>query len=404
MRAGAPAPAANPPAARPTGDFAAESAAELAAVLARSSDAEAADGFTHGFHSYPARMHPGLAAEALARFAHEESVVLDPFCGSGTVLVEAMVAGLPATGVDLSPLATRLAALRCELRDAPERKRFADTLDLVTAASLARVQGRVRARAPLSPQERTFYAPHVLIELAGLREEIRVVTPVQDRRALLLVLSSLLVKLSTQRGDTSEEPIAKRLRKGLSSELFQRKGRELVERWAALYEAAGPRAPHPAIIEGDARELPRLLSKGNRDPRRFDLVLSSPPYGGTYDYVAHHARRYPWLGLDPSALEQGELGARRHYQAGAASVRRFDDEVRAALSAISAVCTPEARVLLLAGDAEIGGTRIDAAEQLGRVGARVGLSLIASASQPRADYRGGLERREHLVLLRPSRR
>jgi hypothetical protein len=63
-----------------------------------------------------------------------------------------------------------------------------------------------------------------------------------------------------------------------------------------------------------------------------------------------------------------------------------------------------ARVLLLVGDADIGGGRVDAAEQLARVGARVGLSLVASASQPRTDFRGGSERREHLVLLRPTRR
>jgi SAM-dependent methyltransferase len=391
-------------AAADAGAATADVTADLAAVLAQGDDPQAADRFTHGFHSYPARMHPGIAAEALARFGREGSRVLDPFCGSGTVLVEAMVRGLHATGVDLSPLATRLAALRCELRDRKERDRFVATLDQVTAASLERVQGRVKARAPLTAQERSFYAPHVLLELAGLREEIRLVEPVQDRRALLLVLSSLLVKLSTQRGDTSEEPIAKRLRKGLSSELFQRKGHELVERWAALYEAAGPRAPHPAIIEGDARELPRMLAKGGREARRFDLVLSSQPYGGTYDYVAHHARRYPWLGLDPSALEQGEIGARRRYASGAASGRDFDDEVRSVLTAIAAVCVPDARVLLLVGDAEIGGARIDAAEQLARLGARAGLQLVASASQPRTDFHRGADRREHLVLMRPARR
>jgi len=376
-------------------------AVELAAVLARADDLELADRFTHGFHSYPARMHPGIAAEALARFARPGARVLDPFCGSGTVLVEAMVVGLQATGIDLSPIATRLSALRCELRDARARERFVTALEHVTAASLERVQGRVKVRAPLSARERAFYAPHVLLELAGLREEIRAVEPVQDRRALLLVLSSLLVKLSSQRGDTSEELADKRLRKGLASEMFQRKGYELRERWAALYEAAGPRAPRPTILEGDARELRRLIGEQGA---RFDLVLSSPPYGGTYDYVTHHARRYAWLGLDPSALDKGEIGARRRYVAGAAGVRRFDDELRSVLNAIAAVCAPDANVLLLVGDAELGETRVDAADQLGRLGARSGLSLVASVSQPRHDFRGGPERREHLVLLRPSRR
>src|SRR5579871_4085709 len=46
----------------------------------------------HGFHTYPARMHPETAARLVRAFSEEGHAVLDPFCGSGTVLVEAMIA------------------------------------------------------------------------------------------------------------------------------------------------------------------------------------------------------------------------------------------------------------------------------------------------------------------------
>ena len=45
---------------------------------------ESADELTHGFHTYPARMHPALANEILGSLAHPQARVLDPFCGSGT--------------------------------------------------------------------------------------------------------------------------------------------------------------------------------------------------------------------------------------------------------------------------------------------------------------------------------
>ena len=44
---------------------------------------------THGLHPYPARMIPQIAARLLERYASPGDWVLDPFCGSGTVLVEA---------------------------------------------------------------------------------------------------------------------------------------------------------------------------------------------------------------------------------------------------------------------------------------------------------------------------
>ena len=53
----------------------------------------------HGFHTYPARMHPTTAARLVRAATGEGAVVLDPFCGSGTVLIEAMIAGRRAVGV-----------------------------------------------------------------------------------------------------------------------------------------------------------------------------------------------------------------------------------------------------------------------------------------------------------------
>jgi len=65
---------------------------------------------THGFHPYPARMMPLIAKRVIEIFAsREDDVVLDPFCGSGTVLVEAVVHDRNAIGFDINPLAIVIA-------------------------------------------------------------------------------------------------------------------------------------------------------------------------------------------------------------------------------------------------------------------------------------------------------
>src|SRR5688500_10004053 len=63
-------------------------------------------GYTHTFYRYPARFSPQFAAAAIEEFSKPGDVVLDPFVGSGTTLVEAMIAGRHAIGSDISPLAT----------------------------------------------------------------------------------------------------------------------------------------------------------------------------------------------------------------------------------------------------------------------------------------------------------
>ena len=65
---------------------------------------------THGFHAYPARMHPETARRAIRAFAPLR--VFDPFVGSGTTALEALQAGVSFVGRDLSRVAVEIAWTR----------------------------------------------------------------------------------------------------------------------------------------------------------------------------------------------------------------------------------------------------------------------------------------------------
>lgn len=372
---------------------------ELGALLSRAFEAaerEPADRLTHGFHSYPARLHPALAARLILELTRPGEIVLDPFAGSGTVVVEAMAGGRAAFGADLNPLAVRVMEARTLLTDRSFRRQFDARLQDVAARSEEHVRERAAIRAPLSRTEAAWYQGHTLRELGGLWHEIEAVEDALERRMLQMVFSAIVVKFSRQRADTAEERVDKRLRKGLPTEFFVRKGEELIARWTALSESVPRRTPAAELRLADARE-PAFGAR-----LRARLVLSSPPYGGTYDYRAHHARRYPWLGIDSRAFDVGELGARRRYAGGdaRAALASWDRELGAALGAAGAQCARGGWVAWLLGDAELAGRRVDAREQLARLAEGARLEPVAAASQLRADPRGGPPRREHLLLLR----
>ncbi|MEW6202887.1 MAG: DNA methyltransferase [bacterium] len=67
---------------------------------------------THCFHSYPAMMIPQIARELINMYGKKGKVLLDPFCGSGTALVEARIAGLNSWGIDVNPLAIFLSKVK----------------------------------------------------------------------------------------------------------------------------------------------------------------------------------------------------------------------------------------------------------------------------------------------------
>ncbi len=368
---------------------------ELAATLAGAmkTDGETREVLTHGFHSYPARMHWYTAREVLQKLCPAGGTVLDPFCGSGTVLIEARVAGLGSVGGDLSPLATQLARIKSVYAPAPARERILESAAHVMEASLERVRARAPAHARVPPDVARLYGPHVLKELAGLREEITRVQPEGDQDTLWMVFSSLLTKFSNQRADSSSEEVERRIRKGLVSEFFLRKTRELCERWSRLEpECTGP---PPKLLCSDARDLHRRLPGRTR----IDMILCSPPYGGTYDYSEHHRLRFAWLGLPLSGMQRHEIGARRNAQ-GPESARRWHDELGETLESMRRCLHPGAMAVLLMGDGELDGRRIPADIQVEELAADTGFEPAAIASQSRPDRRGAADRKEHLMALR----
>lgn len=362
---------------------------------------EEPDALTHGFHAWPARMHRAIPATLLDAWGRggpqpaAGAVVLDPFMGSGTVLVEARARGLRAAGVDLNPLARLLVDVKTRTPDDDEIARFTAAATRVVEANRARVKARAASRAPLPPAEARWYDGHVLRELAGLFEEIEAEPDMRLRRALVVVFTAIVVKFSKQQADTSAKEAQKRIGRFVPTEFYGKKAAELADRWRSLRAAAPPPSPDPLVVEGDALALREALPPGFR----ADVVITSPPYGGTYDYAAHHARRLAWLGVDARAFERGEIGARRRSDDDDARAR-WEAQTAAMLESIAAVVVPGGLVALVVGDAEVKDARVPADRQLADLASDRGWEPLAVASQPRRDWRGKGERDEHLAILR----
>jgi len=78
-------------------------------LVAAVSNREKVTGAPHDFYRYPARFSPVFAREAIKTFTNPGDFILDPFCGGGTTLVEALSLGRRVAGMDVSSLAAFLA-------------------------------------------------------------------------------------------------------------------------------------------------------------------------------------------------------------------------------------------------------------------------------------------------------
>jgi DNA modification methylase len=372
-------------------------------ALKVSGDSNSVREHVHGFHSYPARLHPVTARRLIEKLSRPGDTILDPFCGSGTVLVEGQLQGRHTIGVDLNPLAIELARFKTERTKPGTRELWLEAAEEVALFAEERRQARSGPTRLYKPQEREPYDPHILFELDGLSAGIAK-QPKAMQAMLRLVLSSILTKVSKSLGDSSGKLGPRRLASGFAIKVFLNKAQEVC-RQCEEYSELLPGTNAGKVILTDARRLTGVV------PNSVDLVVSSPPYPGVFDYLNHHANRLSWLRLDAQHLARNEIGARRQMSrlSPREALEQWRGDFAAVLRALARVLKPGAPAALVIADSALGNVPLVADREVNQLALACGFRPRAVGSQQRPHFHEptrkafrGQPRYEHLIVLRRS--
>ena len=113
--------------------------------------------YTHGFHQYPARMHPEIATRLIEKYSTDsKTVVLDPFMGSGGVLVESMLHGNNSIGIDLNPFAVLLSKVKTTPLDP---KKLEKTLEDIQSTANADYKNNITFQNTPEKLDLSFWYP-----------------------------------------------------------------------------------------------------------------------------------------------------------------------------------------------------------------------------------------------------
>lgn len=297
----------------------------------------------HGLHPYLGKFPPQLAEALIRRHCPAGGLVLDPFCGSGTTLVEAVGHGRDAAGCDISAFNALLSH---------EKTRWHDPA--VVAAGLEATLARAEALAGAEPGEvpaylSEWYGEQARRELLAYRRATEPGSAWSGLASLVLTRAARSARLVRHDAlDGARRPVRepywchKHRRTCVPTvgalRFLRRYSHDIAGRVAA-FGALRPDGSHALVEHADVREL--------QLERPADAVVTSPPYVGVIDYHDQHAYAYALLDLEARAQE--EIGSRSR-GSGARAVGAYAEDMVAALAACAAGLRPGAPLAIVVND------------------------------------------------------
>jgi len=348
------------------------SAAKLSSVSWDFVDSRTKNGL-HSIHPYPAKFIPEIPRNLIECFhPGDGSAVFDPFCGSGTTNVVAFEAGLPSVGIDLNPLATLVAKVKTTPVSQPL---LPIAREVIARARSSLKSGRVAI--PPIPRVDHWFKMSVQQALAAILSELNRLTDLDVIDALKVALSSIIVRVSNQESDTRYAAINKNVDAESVFQGFERASAAVASALTELDANLFRSKVRTRIVTKDLMTVtPGEIGTG------IGLVITSPPYPNAYEYWLYHKYRMYWLGMEPIAVREAEIGARPHYfKKNHQTEDDFERQMGTCFALLSKVMLPNSFACFVVGRSIIHGRKIDNEALLARAGTPHGFRFLGSVQR-----------------------
>jgi len=252
----------------------------------------------HGIHPYTAKSISHIPRYFIEKYTSKNDSVLDPFCGSGTTLLEAIFLGRNAVGIDINPLATLIAEVKTTPLDI---KKTSSSIRLIKE-KLKNSNKKVIVKFPNIDY---WFCKDAQNELSKIKFSIESLNgKFNDNiyKFLLVCFSSIIRKSSYADPRMAKTYKSKRVIEKVKTGwvptpilYFKEAIDRNFERIKSFTEYLNLNNNHVKVFQGDARETSVMLKQNGI--KKVDFIITSPPYINAQDYFRSYKLELWWLGL-----------------------------------------------------------------------------------------------------------
>lgn len=253
---------------------------------------------THGLHKYPAKFFPELPRWLIKRYSQENDQILDPFAGSGTTNVEALLSRRNSVGIDVDPFSRFISKVK--VTPLVEKELKSAQKILLEAILNYRPSFVAESDLPDFPYRDNWFNKEILLELTYLKKQIQSVDTNDAVKDFFKVcLSSIIRAVSNADDNCTRTVIRKKLNKLVRPS-------DALNRFAKALHTKVPKmiAFSEEYPSGITVDFPEDMDARNikYEANHFDLAVTSPPYVNAVDYPRTHQLEMYWLGFAQDSL------------------------------------------------------------------------------------------------------
>jgi len=254
--------------------------------------------FTHGLHKYPAKFFPELPRWLIQRYSKEGDLILDPFTGSGTTNVEALLNNRHSVGIDVDPFSRYISKVKTTPLD--EKSLYKTQKYLLDQIVKYHPKKIMPEDIPDFPYRDNWFNEEIIYELAYIKKTILNMDTTKDIKDFYLVCFSSIIRSVSNADDNCTRTV---IRKKLNKQVYPS--------FALVKFAETILISVPKMVEFSNRvsssisvEIPHDMDARHIDynPDIFDLAVTSPPYVNAVDYPRTHQLELYWLEFESGSL------------------------------------------------------------------------------------------------------